>query len=179
MSLAPAFLAPKPVTAPKGKSMSRKFIALVLAISTSIAGFTAAPARAMTEEEVARFLGTAAAVFIIGKAIQQSRDSDRDDKKWRPRAEHHKPVPKVIDRGFRDRDFRDRHRAAAIPARCVRQINTGNVRRVVLRRCLERNYSSARALPKACRMTVRTNRGKEKAYALPCLRQRGYTLARN
>ncbi|MGJ8603188.1 MAG: hypothetical protein ACSHXH_03605 [Marivita sp.] len=161
--------------------MSRRFIAAVLAVSTTIAAFSAAPARAASEDDIARLLAGAATVFIIGKAIQNARDTDRDDRKSviiqhrpKPQVYSHKPIPKVIQR-----DIRQSGRRGALPASCVRQIEGGHVNRVVIDRCLERNNIHTRSLPKACRMNVETRRGTARAYALPCLRQRGYTLARN
>lgn len=175
--------------------MSRKFIAAVLAVSTAIAGFSAAPARAASEEDIARLLAGAATIFIIGKAIQSSRDNDSDDKKkvvthYKPdhgkgpqvqyfdnprydRPNNDRSLPKVVPR-----DAKQHHRDA-LPAQCVRRIEGGHVNRVVMGRCLERNDVSLRTLPKACRMKVETRRGTARAYALPCLRHRGYTLARN
>jgi len=162
--------------------MSRRFIAAVLAASTAIAAFSAAPARAATEEDIARLLAGAATIFIIGKAIQNARDDDDDDDRRKvvtrhdpkPKVYHHQSSPpKLVPRGKPHRD-----RAAALPAGCVRQIEGGRVNRVVMGRCLERNNISVRSLPKACRMTVETRRGTARAYALPCLRHRGYTLAR-
>lgn len=181
--------------------MSRKFIAAVLAVSTAIAGFSAVPARAASEEDIARLLAGAATIFIIGKAIQNARDDDDDDDKKdrKPRVTEHTPTPTYhFDRPYKKghssrppvvyhqkplpkvvpRDVRSRHQAA-LPARCVRQIEGGRVQRVVMGRCLERNDVNLRTLPKACRMTVETRRGATRAYALPCLRHRGYTLARN
>ncbi|MFP7569660.1 hypothetical protein [Marivita sp. S2033] len=158
--------------------MSRKFIGVVLAISTTIAGIGAAPANAASNEDVARILGAAATVFIIGKAIENARDDDRDKKK--KKAKHYDRTPHVI---HRDRHIpkvvpRSRNRAAALPRQCVRQIEGGRVNRVVMAPCLKRNYRSARALPKRCQMAVETRRGTQRAYALPCLRDRGYTVAR-
>ncbi len=168
--------------------MSRKFIAAVLAISTTMAAVSAAPVHAASEEDIAKLLAGAATIFIIGKAIQNSRDDDRKDKKkdevrhyvpdHRPHQSkppaygYDRPIPKVIPRDVK------RHNAAALPAQCVRRIEGGRVSRVVMGRCLERNSISTRSLPKACRMTVETRRGEARAYALPCLRHRGYTLAR-
>lgn len=163
--------------------MSRKFIAAVLAVATTVAAVSSTPARAASEEDIARLLAGAATVFIIGKAIQNSRDADRDDKKRkvithhapRPKVYHHSnPIPKVVQR-----DQRPRPRADVLPAQCVRQIEGGRVGRVVMGRCLERSAINARSLPKACRMTVQTRRGTAQAYALPCLRHRGYSLARH
>ena len=162
--------------------MSRKFIAAVLAISTTLATFSAAPARAASEEDIAKILGAAATIFILGKAIENSRNRDNDAKKKRttvhhnkPVIHHYRPIPKVEPRHTRPHQGR----LAAIPQRCVRRITGGNVRRVAMGPCLNRHYSSAKPLPRACRMTVATQRGERRAYALPCLRQRGYTIARN
>ena len=164
--------------------MSRKFIGFVLAVSTAIAGFSAAPARAASEEDIARLLAGAATVFIIGKAIQSARDKDDDDDDRRKVITRHDPtpkiysyqnhIPKVVPRGNKHRD-----RAAVLPARCVQEVRGGRPNRVVMGRCLERNHVNTRALPKACRMNVETRRGTTRAYALPCLRHRGYTLARH
>lgn len=163
--------------------MSRKFIGFVLAVSTAIAGFSAAPARAASEEDIARLLAGAATVFIIGKAIQSARDKDDDDDRRKvitrhdptPKIySHQNHIPKVVPRGNKHRD-----RAAVLPARCVQEVRGGRPNRVVMGRCLERNHVNTRALPKACRMNVETRRGTTRAYALPCLRHRGYTLARH
>lgn len=168
--------------------MSRKFIAAVLAISTTIAAVSAVPARAASEEDIARLLAGAATVFIIGKAIQNSRDDDRKDtrnEEVRHYVPDHRPhvskpqdpgydrhIPKVVPRDVR------RQGAPILPADCVRRIEGGTVGRVVMGPCLERNSISTKSLPRACRMIVQTRRGEARAFALPCLRQRGYTLAR-
>ena len=161
--------------------MSRKFIAAVLAVATTIATFSPVPAKAASEEDIARLLAGAATVFIIGKAIQTARDRDRDDDKvtitrhpQKPQITQSQSYPKVVPRGH----VSGRHRAT-LPARCVRQIKGGRVNRVVMGRCLERNNIRLRSLPRACNMTVQTRRGTAPAYALPCLRHKGYSLARH
>ena len=168
--------------------MSRKFIAAVLAVSTTIAAVSAVPARAASEEDIARLLAGAATIFIIGKAIQNSRDDDRRDTStevirhntpdYRPHVSkpygpgNDKPFPRLVPR-------EGKHRGGAVlPAACVRHIEGGRVGKVVMGRCLERNNIHTKSLPKACHMTVETRRGAARAYALPCLRHRGYTLAR-
>jgi hypothetical protein len=165
--------------------MSRKFIAAILAVSTTLAAFSAAPARAASEQDIAKILGAAATIFIIGKAIESSRDRDSDKKKKstkntvvhhnKPVIQHYRPIPKVEPRNVRPH-YPQR---AAIPQRCVRRITGGNVRRVAMGPCLSRHYTGAHPLPRACQMKVATQRGERRAYALPCLRQRGYTIARN
>jgi hypothetical protein len=172
----------------RNPTMSRKFIAAVLAVSTTLAAVSALPARAASQDDIAKLLAGAATVFIIGKAIQSSRDSDRKktskevthfkpDHRPRHTAQppvyyHEKPLPKVVPRDVQ------RHRKANLPRECVRRIEGGKVKRVVMSRCLKRNDISARSLPRACRMEVQTRRGTTRAFALPCLRHRGYTVAR-
>ena len=175
----------------KDTHMSRKFIAAVLAVSTAIATFSAAPARALSDEDIAKLLAGAATVFIIGRAIDSSRDKDRDKDRdktykrsdtttysqtYRPfrNIDTYREIPKVVPRNTHKHD-----RYAALPRKCVRRVEGGHVKRVVMGRCLERHYHSARALPNRCRMRVSTQRGIRPAYSLPCLRHRGYTLARN
>ncbi|WP_296938317.1 hypothetical protein [uncultured Marivita sp.] len=172
----------------KEPDMSRKFIAAVLAVSTTIAAVSAVPARAASEEDIAKILAGAATIFIMGKAIQNSRDDDKKDKKkevrhlapdYRPKHHtnpntyvHDRPIPKVIPRHDKPRN-RD-----ILPRACVRRVEGGHVRRVAMGRCLERNNIETRSLPKACRIKVETRHGVKRAYSLPCLRHRGYTLAR-
>lgn len=148
--------------------MSRKFIAGLLAVSITIAGFSAAPARAADADDVARFLGAAATLFILGKAIEQSR---RDDA---PKAYSHqrKPLPRVVPR-----KHRKAHRAAPLPRRCLRNVTGARTKTVMGARCLQRNYKSARPLPASCRLKVSTARGIRPAYSTRCLRKRGYRVA--
>lgn len=178
--------------------MSRKFIAAVLAVSTTLAAFSAAPARAASDEDVARFLGSAAALFIIGKAIESARDDDKKKSSVvhydrnrntyysapkrqfhepyrKPVIRHQKQTPKVVPRTGRKHP----NRLIALPQHCVRRIDGGNVRRVVMGRCLKRSSNKSYDLPRSCRMKVNTRRGERRAYSLPCLRNRGYTIARN
>jgi hypothetical protein len=171
--------------------MSRKFIAAVLAVSTTIAAFSAAPARAGNDADIARILGAAATIFVIGKAIENARDDNRRDDRSRGKKDryedpyprknkptvqynYHQPVPQVIPR-----NVRPQHGKAPLPAQCVRRVDSGKTKRVVMENCLERNYRSARELPRACKILVGTKRGNAGAYALPCLKLRGYELARN
>ncbi len=162
--------------------MSRKFIAAALIVSTTIAAFSAAPARAASDEDIAKILGAAATIFIIGKAIESSRSNDSDKKTKKVvihnnkhvAAKNRSHIPTVVPR-----EHRPRHKQVALPRNCVRKITGGDVRRVIMKPCLRRNNVRTDVLPRACRITVATNRGHRQAYKLPCLRNRGYTLARN
>ena len=182
--------------------MSRKYIASVLVATMAITGFAARPAAAASEEDIARILAGAATIFIIGKAIQSSRDNDRDDKKSAKKAHSqrhdYKDKPVVIrkhdhkdkgrkvtnkkyDRNDRGRDgHQTRSRGATpLPQSCQISARTRHGTQTLYgARCLDHTYRSARKLPDECRREVRTSRGESKAYSADCLRQRGYTSAR-
>lgn len=153
--------------------MSRRFIAAVLAVSTSIATISALPARAATDEDIAALLAGVATVFILGKALEQAGVDTRHEgrKKADVVKRYDRPAPKVIPR------HQTRHGALVLPAQCVRRIEGGSVRRVVMGRCLKRTGFQPASLPRTCRMRVQTQNGQTRAFALPCLRQRGYDLA--
>lgn len=143
--------------------MSRKFIAAILAASMAITSFTAAPARAASDEDIAKFLFGAAALAIIGKAIS---DNNRNDvNRYRNRELVVTPRP-------RDRKV--------LPRRCVKRANTalGNNTRVLGAKCLNRHYKRADRLPISCRLPMWTQNGRKPAYLVRCLRDRGYSIAR-
>ena len=60
---------------PAIRNMHRKFIAVVLAASVAITGFSAAPARA--DEDVAKFIAGVVALGLIGAAINDAKDDKR------------------------------------------------------------------------------------------------------
>lgn len=143
--------------------MSRKFIAAILAASIAITSFAAAPARAASDEDIAKFLFGAAALAIIGKAIN---DSNRDQTTRFPDKE-------IIVTPRPDR-------RKVLPRRCVTRANTalGNNTRVLRAKCLKRHYQRANRLPNSCRLPIWTQNGRKPAYLARCLRDRGYTIAR-
>lgn len=184
--------------------MSRKFISLVVATSMAITGFTALPARAADPDDVARILGAAATLFIIGKAIQMNQDDDKEKKKdkkptvhitppssaysHRPGSVHHGHPGRFFDKakpGHHNappvvigRTFPPRAKPAPLPRACVLDVRQGrSTFRVLGQRCLERTYRSARPLPSSCKIDVRGRHGVNAAYVESCLRRNGYEIA--
>ena len=155
--------------------MTRKFMGAVVALSVAISGLTATQTRAGDAENVARILGAAATLFIIGKAIEQNRGKDHKPKVYTHRPAD--PLPRVIGRPGDRETGHDRFRAAPLPAQCLLQVDGGGTRYVMGERCLSRNYASARPLPGDCRMQVQTDRGPRPAYSVRCLRGKGYEVA--
>jgi len=156
--------------------MSRKFIAVVLAATLAITTYSAAPARAASEEDIARLLAGAATLFIIGKAIQSSRDNDRKKVKVHRQSREVYQQP----RARHQNQFRDQrpHRRAGLPAACLTRVDTRRgTLRVFGKRCLDRNYQSARPLPQQCLRRFETRHAPRLAYTAGCLRDNGYRLA--
>ena len=170
--------------------MARKLIATLAAAALSLTTLTATPARAADPDDVARFLGAAATLFIIGKAIESSKDTRRHQPQAQAQTAHkpHKPnkpqyhqpprqahIPQVVpNRGGGG----GHHARAPLPAECLRQVTGANTRYVMGRACLNRNYTSARPLPQSCEMQVRGPGGKlRNAYSVRCLRGQGYQIA--
>ncbi|MFZ5962355.1 hypothetical protein ACOXXX_05325 [Thalassococcus sp. BH17M4-6] len=188
--------------------MSRKFIATILAAALTVTGFAATPARANDAEALARILGTAATVYIIGNAIKNSRDDDdrvrvnsnghrydRDDRYDRGRYDRDRYDRNRYDRNDRYDHGRDRHRtdrhrtdrgrdwdrrSRGLPTRCLlRGVNRKGDRVSVLgARCVERNFHRVNRLPDRCRVQMRTEKGVRVVYKTRCLRRNGFELAR-
>lgn len=118
----------------------------------------------ITGEQVA---GGLLALLLLGIAIDQLDDGDRD-RNARVRIE-------TPDRRDRDHDARPGRRV--LPSQCLRRFNTNNgPRRVVMERCLERNYRFTHRLPRECEIRVRTDRGVRDAFGARCLRRNGFNF---
>lgn len=154
--------------------MSVRFITSVLSIGALVSTLSAAPASAGDRDDVGRFLGAAATLFIIGKIIQSETNDGR----------HHTAAPVrqrdvVTPRRQTPRAHRPvvAPRRADLPRQCLIAVNGGATNYVLGKRCVERNYRSANRLPGACKVTLRGNRADRVAYSLRCLRRDGYQVA--
>ena len=154
--------------------MRKSLMTTVLCAALGITSLPA-PAVAGDADDVARFLGTAATLFILGKAIEQSRDKKKDHKAGR--AVRADPLPRVIGRPGAHDGHHKRLRLAPLPQQCLLRVSGANTKFVMGERCLSRNYASAHPLPRDCRMAVQTERGPRPAYSVRCLRGRGYEVA--
>lgn len=138
--------------------MSRRFVAAVLAASLTVTAFAPAPARAADQDDIARLLFGAAALVVIGKAIQDSRKKDK------PRAT---PAPP------------DHALPLTVPPRCLRTLETRDgLLRYIDRDCAWRAVPRPRRLPEACLDRYRSYRGTELGYGARCMRARGWRLER-
>jgi hypothetical protein len=183
--------------------MSRKFIASVAAAALVITSFGAVPARAGSDEDIARILGGLIAITAVGAALGAfDDDDDRPRATVRnsepPRAHRPYEAPLGYDRPRRDNGWHGhagrgddrghgrwdgrghgRDRFAPLPTGCLKEFRTRKDRiQGFGQLCLNRHYRDVRALPGVCAVPVRVSRRSAVAYSARCLRDKGFVLAR-
>ncbi|MEX0302784.1 MAG: hypothetical protein AB3N24_10205 [Leisingera sp.] len=163
----------------QGPKPHRKFIALIVAASIAITGFSAAPARA--DEDVAKFIAGMALLGILGAAINDARK--RDDhhvtRTYNPPHNHgHGPKHHTHNRhGGHVKPLPPQVRRYDLPAHCLKYFpRYSRNHALVGQQCLERNYSKTHLLPQSCRVTFWNGKRHKAGYKPSCLRQRGYRL---
>ena len=160
-------------------ALHRRFIAVVLAASVAVTGFTAAPARA--DEDFGKILAGLAAIAIIGAAIENSRDDNvhvvtRQKVRVKPYKGHNHAQPHNHDG---PRNLPPRVARYDLPGKCVQTFRAHNGTRVLGLNCLKNNYRHVGSLPKACRLSVDKGRKQRVGYETLCLRERGYRITRS
>ncbi|MFW8635878.1 hypothetical protein [Cribrihabitans pelagius] len=150
----------------------RKFIALILAASIAITGFSSAPARA--DEDVAKVLAGLALLGIIGAVINDRKD----DNHGVSRAYAAPPQHPHGGHGYRPKPLPDHFRKYDLPARCLRHFPAYSSRHALVgQACLDRHYGyKAKSLPQSCRVTFWNGKRHKSGYKPQCLRGRGYRL---
>jgi hypothetical protein len=155
-------------------------LAPALALALVFAG-AAAPARAASEEDVARFLAGAITLAIIGKVISDANDRDKAKapiyQEHRQRQQTHRPRDYRFTGTYRPGAGAGTggHRERVLPASCLRVIDTDHgQRRAVGAPCLQRNGVNTARLPDRCEGSVRTPRGRVDAWGAGCLTRAGY-----
>ena len=164
-------------THPPRPQPHRKFIAMILALSLAVSGFSAAPARA--DEDVAKFLAGVVALGLIGAAVNDARkDRKREVYTYSHGSRSH-------DDGRRHRDeYRHQPRPLPkhvakydLPAHCVKIVpQYSQSRTVVSHHCLSKNYGYVNSLPGQCRLSVWNGHKQRTAYKTRCLEKNGYRL---
>ncbi len=155
--------------------MHRKFIALIVSAAIAVTGISAAtPARA--DSDAARVFAGLTALAIIGLAINDHEKR----KRHRSEVSRNAPPPATVPPRWKPRPLPHEFQRYTLPRQCLRQVGPrGDTRLRLGRRCLERNYEHARALPSKCYREDWTRRGLRQGYGVNCLLNRGYRLSRN
>ncbi|WP_226628005.1 hypothetical protein [Alloyangia pacifica] len=171
--------------------MSRKFIAGVLAASLIVTGFNAAPARAAEPQDVAKVLGGAALIYIIGKAVSEARADERKREKeekekkkaqqethWRaPNPAPYLPRPYSFEGRPGQSQFQSHAQPRGVlPGACLREVR-GERGPVMQRSCLRSGAVRTDALPDRCRKKIRIGKDKEHVFSAQCLQQSGWRIA--
>ncbi|MEQ9693016.1 hypothetical protein [Shimia sp. SDUM112013] len=162
-------------------TISRKFILSILGAAVAVTTLAARPAHALSEEDAAKLLFGAAALFMIGHAITD------DDKPARvTRHTHVPPKPRHSHNSHhpKPRPLPERARISYkeyVPRGCVRTFETNRRGSVSMlgARCLDKHYPQAHLLPKTCRTRIHTPAyGVVKGYDQRCLKDKGFKLTR-
>ncbi|MCA0940010.1 hypothetical protein LCM08_12960 [Salipiger pacificus] len=177
--------------------MSRKFIAGVLAASLVVTGFSAAPLRAAEVQDVAKVIGGAALVYMIGKAVTEAREADRErDRKDKERTkalqlqaaqqEHSWRAPDPAPYLPRPYSFEGRpgqfsqsshaQPQRILPGACLREVR-GERGSVLQRSCLRSAAIRTDALPDRCSKKIRIGKDKEHVFSAQCLEKAGWRIA--
>lgn len=162
----------------------KKIFTTLIAGSIAIAGMTASPARA-DSEDVAKVIVGIAALSIIAKALEEDGNvavhHDRSSH-WHRHpngVRHNHPHQHGHHRtyGHTDKSYYGRK---DLPAECVRRHETHRGRVVFLgRQCLKNNFRYFNSLPNRCRVQTQTYKGMRYGYQISCLRDKGYRLVRH
>ncbi len=153
------------------RNLTKTSLAAVLAATLALTGFAAAPARAADSGDAAKIAAGIAALFIIGKALENN------DKGYVHR--RHDGYKPGHYRHHHRKDYRNPHRARKnLPAKCRFVFNTRHGRVPMMgQNCLVKNYGNLNHLPNHCRINVKTKKGLMRyGYQPRCLRQSGYRL---
>ncbi|SLN68909.1 hypothetical protein AQS8620_03265 [Aquimixticola soesokkakensis] len=164
-------------TPPRAPRRTPRFVAGLVAFSMAMSGLAATPARA-DEADVVKALGGLLTLYVIGKAVSDSKKSASKPDPVKP-----KPPSRDDDRWPRDGQRDDRANNWDIPASCLLSVNNMQARHwnapqrtVVDAHCLTSQRRSAHPLPVACEDTLRDSRGRHDIYDLGCLNNYGYSV---
>ena len=183
--------------------MHRKFIAAIISVSIAITAYSANSAAA-GDRDTANFLAGLAGLAIIGAIIHDSNKKNkttnytsRDTYTPLPQQKHdyshraparqykHKYGAPSRHRGNVHHQPKQRplpHRVSrkVLPRNCLRNIDTRRgQQRIFGNRCLNNNFRHVNKLPHACYTEVRSRGRWHHGYGARCLRNKGYSIARN
>jgi hypothetical protein len=147
---------------------SKHFIATVMGLAMTVTSISAMPARALSEQDLAKLLFGATALVIIGAAVN-------NDKK-------HKPAPVAREHHSKPRETHRAPRSArhALPARCGRTFRLQGGHRVHAygKNCLSQANVNQRHLPSECRFNATNQYGRTvRGYKTHCLKRNGFDVS--
>jgi len=153
--------------------MTKRFIATALAASMALTSLSATPVRA-DSGEIGRLLLGAGALLIIGSAISNNNNRQRDrDPVVTTRRNYEQPY-RVKPR---HEPHRVKPRRKVVPSECLRvNRRDDGPRRFFGQRCLQNNMRYVDRLPGYCLRTIRGKHGRRNVYAARCLRRDGWTF---
>lgn len=157
--------------------MFKPLIAGITALSLTLAAATPLHAQGLDREDVGKLLIGLAAVAVIGAAIEENRDRDRNSSTQ----VHETPQWSGINRNNNNwSELNRQHQSSqnsrrVLPHACLTTVETRfGHQRLFGKRCLERNYRHVNRLPDRCAVRLYTTDGPRTGYDPVCLREQGY-----
>ncbi|EBA13944.1 hypothetical protein [Roseobacter sp. CCS2] len=156
--------------------MFKPLIAGITALSLTLATTTPLHAQGMNRDDVGKLIFGLAAIAVIGAAIDQNRDRDRD----RRTQVHQTPQWNDAHRNNTWSDLNREHQNTqnsrrALPHACLRTVETRFGHQGLFgKQCLERNYRHVNRLPDRCAVRIYTNDGPRRGFDPLCLREQGF-----
>ncbi|KPA21214.1 hypothetical protein shim_26790 [Shimia sp. SK013] len=147
---------------------SKQFIASILGLAMTVTGISAMPARALSDDDLAKILFGATALVIIGSAVSRGND----------------PEPVVVTRP-RDPQPRDilpdrRPGRHILPRRCSRTFTLRGGRKLQAygSGCLVQARARTQRLPQECHFKAINQYGRKvTGYKTQCLNSKGFDVS--
>jgi hypothetical protein len=155
--------------------MSAKFITAILTAGALVATLSAAPAKA-GNEDLKRFIGAPAGLYILGQALENSQVQEVHDRRHggHHRQWNHHRAPRYY--GHHRKGHGKKWHRPPLPRYCLRRVGGRHQSWLAFSSyCLKRNYPAA--LPRACRDRAWYKGKSRPVYGIRCLKHRGYRLA--
>lgn len=146
--------------------MLKKFTMTTIAAAVALTGMTAAPVQANNNEDLAKFLFGAVAIYAITQGVQNNKTTST--------SRVHRTKPHVEPKRPKRPTYK---RIAPLPVQCLARFETAQgTQRYFGQSCLSKRYSDYRALPKKCETTIWSSRGKRDVFSPRCLKQNGFEI---
>ncbi|MEJ8561922.1 hypothetical protein QTO30_12335 [Yoonia sp. GPGPB17] len=156
--------------------MFKPLIAGITALSLTLATTTPLQAQGLDRDDVGKLIFGLAAIAVIGAAIDNNRDRDRNR-----RTQVHQTPQRNNSWSDLNRDHQNaQNRRRALPHACLRSVETRfGQQRLFGKRCLERNYRHVNRLPDRCAVRIYTTDGPRRGFDPVCLREQGFRSDRH
>lgn len=158
--------------------MLKKFTMTTMAAAVAFTGMTAAPVQANNNEDLAKFLFGAVAIYAITQGVKHEKSTSTSKvHPTRPHTDTKRPAPHSKPKHPTPHKHPTYARITPLPVQCLAQFETAHgTQRYFGQSCLRERYVGYRILPKNCETTIWSSRGKREVFSPRCLKENGFEL---